>query len=137
MTTMRWSSGMAFARTRSTVVFPVEVPPLMSTVFPAANLCGQKISERLRQRAASDEVIDRVMAAGKLPNDECGRRPHDRRNDRRQAAPVRELRVEDGVVFVQLFAELVGDDFEAGAEPAGVEGNGLFPAHDPVPLVPP
>ena len=77
------------------------------------------------------------MVAGKLPNDECGRRPHDRRNDRCQAAPVRELRVQYGVVFVQMFAELVGDDFEAGAEPAGVEANSLFPAHDPVPFVPP
>ena len=77
------------------------------------------------------------MAAGKLPNGERGRRPHDRRNDRRQAAPVRELRVQDGVVFVQMFAELVGDDFEAGAEPAGVEGNRRFPTNDPIPFVPP
>ncbi len=77
------------------------------------------------------------MAAGKLPNHKCGRRPHDRRNDRCEAAPVRELRVQYGVVFVQMFAELVGNDFEAGAEPAGVEANSLFPAHDPVPFVPP
>ena len=102
-----------------------------------ANLLGQKLCERLRQRAASNKVIDRVMAAGKLPNHERGRRPHDRRNDRRQAAPVRELRVQDGIVFVQMFAELVGNDFEAGAEPAGVEGYGLFPVHDSVALVPP
>ena len=68
------------------------------------------------------------MAAGELPNGECGSGPHDRRNDRCQAAPVRELRVEHGVVFVELFAELVGDDFEAGAQPAGVEGNGRFAA---------
>src|SRR5580692_9033075 len=84
-----------------------------------ANLFGKKIRERLRQRAASDKVIDRVMAAGKLPNDECGRRPHDRRNDCRETASIWELGVQDGVVFVQVFAELVGDNFEAGAELAG------------------
>ena len=47
------------------------------------------------------------MAAGELPNGECGRRPHDRRNDRRQAASIRELSMENGVVFIELLAELL------------------------------
>src|SRR6202140_1147921 len=34
--------------------------------------------------------------------------------------------MESGVVLVEPFAELVGDDFEAGSELAGVEGNGWF-----------
>src|SRR6202140_1219047 len=34
--------------------------------------------------------------------------------------------MESGVVLVEPFAELVGDDFEAGAELAGLEGNGWF-----------
>ena len=34
--------------------------------------------------------------------------------------------MESRVVLVEPFAELVGDDFEAGAELAGVEGNGWF-----------
>ena len=65
------------------------------------------------------------MAARELPNGECRSRPHDRRNDRRQAASVRELRVQYWVVFIELLAELIGNHFEAGAEPAGVEGNSL------------
>ena len=118
-------SGIASASIRRRVVFPVQVPPLMSSVFPLRICSAKKLSKRPRQRAASDKVIDGVMAAGKLPDRKCGRRPHDRRNDRRQAASVRELRVQDGVVFVELFAKLVGDHFEAGAELAGVEGNVL------------
>lgn len=74
------------------------------------------------------------MAARELPNGQGGRRPHDRRNDRCQAAPVRELRVQDGVVFVQLLPELIGYHFEAGAQLAGVERNALFAAHDAVTL---
>ena len=105
--------------------------------LPAANLRGKELRKRPRQRAASDKVIDGVMAAGELANGERRSRAHDRRNDRRQAASVRELRVEQRVVFVELFAELVGDHFEAGAQPAGVEGNGRLPANDPVALVPP
>ena len=77
------------------------------------------------------------MAAGELPDCQCGSRAHNRRNHRRQAASVWELRVQEGIVFVEPFAELIGDHFEAGAELAGVEGNGLFLAHDPVAFVPP
>jgi hypothetical protein len=45
--------------------------------------------------------------------------------------------VQDGIVFVEPFAKLVGDHFEAGAEFAGVEGHGCFTVNDPVALVPP
>ena len=61
------------------------------------------------------------MAAGELANDHRRRGAHDRRNDRRKAASVRELRIEQRVVFVELLAELVGNHFEARAQPAGVE----------------
>ena len=57
--------------------------------------------------------------------------------DRRKAASVRELRVQERVVFVQPFAELIGDDFEAGAKPAGIEGNRRFAADHPITFVPP
>ena len=50
----------------------------------AANLLGQEVRKRARQRAASNEVIDCVMAAGEFSDDECRRRPNNRRNDRRQ-----------------------------------------------------
>ena len=103
----------------------------------AANLLGQEVCKRARQRTASNEVIDCVMAAGELSNDECWREPNNRRNHRRQAAPIRELRMEYRVVFVEPFAELVGDDFEAGSEFAGGEGNRLFAVNDPVAFVPP
>jgi hypothetical protein len=92
----------------------------------AANLLGQEVHKRARQRTARNEVIDCVMATGELSNDECWRKANNRRNHRRQAAPIRELRMEYRVVFVESFAELVGDDFEAGSEFAGVEGNSLF-----------
>src|ERR1019366_5369604 len=103
----------------------------------AADLFGQEVCKRARQRTASNEVIDCVVAAGELSNNECWRKPNNRRNHRRQAAPIRELRMEYRVVFVEPFAELVGNDFEAGSEFAGGEGNGLFAAHDPVAFVPP
>ena len=45
--------------------------------------------------------------------------------------------MQSGVVFVELFAELVGDDFEAGAQLAGVEGNVRFLAHYSIALVTP
>jgi hypothetical protein len=45
--------------------------------------------------------------------------------------------VEYRVVFVESFAELVGDDFEAGSEFAGGEGNRLFAVNDAVAFVPP
>ena len=109
----------------------------MSSVFPLRICVGKELRKRPRERAASDQVIDGVMAAGELANGERRSRAHDRRNDRRQAASVRELRVKDGIVFVQLFAELIGNHFEAGAQPAGVEGNRRLPADDPVALVPP
>src|SRR5580658_4248088 len=77
------------------------------------------------------------MAAGKLPDGEGRGWAHNRRNDRRQAASVRELRMEDRVIFVEPFAELIGNDFEAGAQPTGVEGDGRFAAEYPVAFVPP
>src|SRR5260370_36278253 len=43
------------------------------------DLDSQKLGKLPRQRAASDEIIDRVMAARKLPNGQRRRRPHDRR----------------------------------------------------------
>src|SRR5487761_1175472 len=104
--------------------------------FPTANLFLQKVGDRSRERAASDQVIDRVMAAGEFPYGERGSRAHDRRNDRRQAASVRKLRVQNRVVFVKPFAELVGNDFEAGAQSAGVERDGCFPLHDSITFVP-
>lgn len=45
--------------------------------------------------------------------------------------------MEQRIVLVELFAELVGDDFEAGTQPAGVEGDGRFAEYDPVTLIPP
>ena len=119
------------------MVFPVEVPPLMSSVFPLRICSGQELCKRQRKRAASNQVIDREMAAGKLANGECGRRPHDWRNHCREAAAIGELRVKQGVVFVQMFAKLIGNHFEAGAEPAGVEVDSLFLIQNPIAFVPP
>ena len=77
------------------------------------------------------------MAAGELSNNECRSEPDDRRNDGRKSAPIRELRMEYRVVFVELLAELIGNDFEAGSEFAGSEGDRLFAANDAVAFVPP
>ena len=99
----------------------------MSSVFPLRICAARRSASGRVERAASDQVVDRVMAAGELANGERRRGAHDRRNDRRQAASVRELRVEQWVVLVELFAELIGDHFEAGAQSAGVEGDGRLP----------
>ena len=116
MTTMRLVFGIAVARIRNTVVLPVAVPPLMSSVFPLRICSARKSASGACQCAASDQVIDCEMAAGELAD--CQRRSgsHNRRNHRRQAASVRELRMQQRVVFVELFAELIGNDFEAGAQ---------------------
>ena len=92
----------------------------------AANLLAQEVRKRPRQRAASDEVIDGVMPARKLSDRQRRSRAHNRRNHCRQAASIRELRVQQRIVFVELLAEVIGDHFEAGAESAGVEGNACF-----------
>src|SRR5437879_5616804 len=62
---------------------------------------------------------------------------HNGRNDRCKAAPIRELRVQHGVVFVEFLTKLIGNHFESGAELAGVERNSSFPVHDPVTFGPP
>jgi hypothetical protein len=77
------------------------------------------------------------VAAGELSDNECWSQPDNRRNDGRKAASIRELRMEYGVVFVELLAELVGNDFEAGSEFAGSEGDSRFAANDAVAFVPP
>src|SRR5579872_2341227 len=73
----------------------------------AANLGGKKLRKRSRKRAASDKVIDRVMPAGELAKCKCRSRTYNRRNDRRQTTSVRELRVQEWVVFIEAFAELI------------------------------
>src|SRR5208282_3460687 len=106
-----------FTRTRSTAD---------KQRFASADLFGQQVRKRMCQRAASNQVIDCVMATGELSNDECWRKANNRWNHCRQAAPIRELRMEYRVVFVEALAELVSNDFEACSEFAGVEGNSLF-----------
>jgi hypothetical protein len=45
--------------------------------------------------------------------------------------------VQERAVFIEPFAEMIGNHFESGSESAGVEVYGLFPANDPIALVPP
>jgi len=66
------------------------------------------------------------MAAGEFPDDERRCTAYDRRNDCRQATPVRELCVQEWVVLVELLTELISNNFEAGLKLAGLEGNGIF-----------
>ena len=103
----------------------------------APNLFGKELSEWPRERAARDEVFDRILAAGKLADNQRWGRTCHWRDDRRKAAAVRELRIEDGIVLVQLFAKPIGNHFEAGAQLAGVEGNTFIPLHDSIPFIPP
>ena len=81
----------------------------------AANLLGQKVGKIPRKRFARDQVIDGVMAAGEFANGEGWRRAHDGRNHCRQTASVGELGMKDRIVFVEPFAQLIGDYFKAGA----------------------
>src|ERR1035437_3179303 len=41
--------------------------------FPTANLLGQEVRKRARQRTASNQVIHCVVATGEFSNDECWR----------------------------------------------------------------
>jgi hypothetical protein len=77
------------------------------------------------------------VAAAELSNNECRSEPDNRRNDGGKAASIRELRMEYRVVFVEFLAELIGNDFEAGSEFAGGEGDSRFAANDAVAFVPP
>ena len=77
------------------------------------------------------------MTAGELADNERRSRPHHGRNDCRKAASIRKLGVQQRVVFVEFLAKIVGDHFEAGAQLAGVEGDGFFAVNNPVALVPP
>ena len=90
----------------------------------ARNLLGKKLRKRARQRPASDQVIDGEMAAGELANDHRRRVANDRRNHRCKAAPIRELRVEQRVVFVEFLAQFVGNDFEPRAQTRRIELDG-------------
>jgi len=51
---------MKSASIRRSVVFPVPVPPLISSVFAAADLFGQELCKWARKRAASDQIFDGV-----------------------------------------------------------------------------
>ena len=82
------------ASIRKSVVFPVPVPPLISRVFPLRICSAKKSARGLRQRAASNQIIDRVMAAGEFPDRHRRGRAHNRRNHRRKTASIRELRVQ-------------------------------------------
>src|SRR5712692_10338978 len=66
----------------------------------AADLLPQEVRKWPRQCATSDQVIDRVMPAGELSDGQSRCRAYDRRNHRRQAASVWELRVQQGIVLV-------------------------------------
>src|SRR5580692_1267398 len=77
------------------------------------------------------------MAAGELADGDGGTGFDDRRNDRRKAASIRELRMENRVVLVELFAQLVGNHLEAGAESGTLEADRCFAAQDPVAPGPP
>jgi len=68
----------------------------------ARNLRGQKLRKRARQHPASDQIID-----GEVADHHRRRGPDDRRNHRCEAAPVRELRIEQRVVFIEFLPSLL------------------------------
>lgn len=105
--------------------------------LPVTDLFCQRVGEWPGQSAASNQIIDRVVAARELSNHERRSESDNRRNDGGQAAPIRELRVQYWIVFVEPFAELIGDDFEAGSEFARREGDRFFAANSAVAFVPP
>jgi hypothetical protein len=98
----------------------------------ARNLRGQKLRKRARQHPASDQIID-----GEVADHHRRRGPDDRRNHRCEAAPVRELRIEQRVVFIEFLAELVGNHFETRAQPRRVELDGRLVPENLVAFVPP
>src|SRR5882757_4016071 len=59
-----------------------------------ADLFCKKLCKWPRQRAASNQVIDGVMAAGKFSDRKRGSRPHNRRNDCCEATSIWKLSIE-------------------------------------------
>ena len=116
ITTMRSWSGIDWPRMFKSVVFPVPVPPLIRMVLPrsiwaARNSASGRVSvpRAIRSSTVKWRLVNlRMTIAGAGAND--------RGNHRCQAAPIGELRIEQRVVFVELLAEPVGNDFEAGAQ---------------------
>ena len=85
----------------------------------AANLLSAKVCHRLRQSAPSNQIIDRVVAAGEFPYRNCRGRTHG--GESRPQSGFRPTAHPLGLSS-SAFAELAVT--EAGAQFAGVEGNG-------------
>ncbi len=105
--------------------------------FAGLNLVSQEFGKRPAQGAASDEVVDREPLAGELPDRESGRRPDNRRNDCRYAAPIRKLGIEQWIVFIEPLAKVIGDHLQSGPKSVGIELNAGVRTDNPVTLVPP
>jgi hypothetical protein len=103
----------------------------------ALNLGREEFCERLRQRTASNQVVYGELPACELADDHGGRRANHRGNDSGKPTPIGELRIEQRVVFVQLFAEPVGNHFKTGSQSRRIELDAGVPAKNPVALIPP
>jgi hypothetical protein len=77
------------------------------------------------------------MAARELADDHCWSGPNNWGDYRCQAAPIRKLGIEQRVVFVELFAEPVGNYFETRAQPSRVELNARVVTENAIAFVPP
>src|SRR5579885_558171 len=86
-------------------------PPTNEQCLPATNLVRQEVCNWLRQCSASNQIINRVMAARKFPYRNCRCGTHDRRNPCRQTASIWKLRLQSWIVLVKPFAQLIGNHF--------------------------
>jgi transketolase len=96
-----------------------------------------EIGQRPAQGTARDEVVDSKLLAGKLPDRDCGGRPYDGRNDCRYPAAIRQLGIQQWIVFIEPLAKVIGDHLESGPKSVGIELNAGVRTDNPVTLVPP
>src|ERR1039457_7374407 len=77
------------------------------------------------------------MTAGELADDHRWGIAHDRGNDGGKAAPIRELRIQQWIVFVEFLPESVRYYFKARAQARCIELDARVAAQNPVPPEPP
>lgn len=93
------------------------------------NLPSQELRKRTRERAARDQVISGEMATCELADGEARKGLHGRWNVGANAAAVGQPRLKDRIIFIEPFAEIVGDGFEAGTKASRLKGNARLREH--------
>ena len=114
--TMRSSSGMKLDSTFSSVVFPVPVPPLTTTVQATAHAAVHEVRDLRRERPEADEVVDLERLLGELPDGHERPADGERMHDHVHAGAVGEAGVDHRVRLVDPAADLADDLVDDAAD---------------------